>query len=118
MNRPVPGLIDVEGVEHLYVQVARSEGFRQFVDDAMSSCAEVPLPQSGGVVESKAHIPLADGSSLLALAYRGDIPGWRRKLTAYCESKGRKWGVASKQIISLSDGSEIDLLNTRITFEE
>lgn len=118
MNRSIPGTIDVEGREFLYVETAEGEDFRQILNDALTSCADVPMPQSGGVIEEKARITLEDGSVLFAISYKGDLSGWRRKLTAFCESKGRKWGVASKQVITLSDGSEIDLSNTSIKFEE
>lgn len=118
MNRTIPGTVDIEGVEYLYVQVVDNEGFRLFVDEAMKSCEDVPLPQSGGVIEEKARIALEDDSSLLAVSYRGDISGWRRKLTAFCESTGRKWGVASNHRITLSDGTEIDLSSSEVTFEK
>ncbi len=100
------------------METAEGEGFRQILNDALNSCEDLPMPQSGGVIEEKARITLADGSSLLAISYKGDVSGWRRKLAAYCESRGRKWGIASKHVMTLSDGLEIDLRNMSIFFDE
>ena len=118
MTRTIPGMINEEGREVLYIETNENEGFRQLTDKAFASCSDVPMPQHGGMIEEKAHILLDDGSSLLGVSYRGDIPGWRRKLTAYCEFSNRKWGVASNQIMMLSDGTEIDLCTSKVTFED
>lgn len=118
MTRTIPGTIDVEGREFLYIETTSGEEYFQLLNEALASCPDVPMPQSGGMMEEKAHVTLEDGSSLLAVSYKGDIPRWRRKLTAFCESTGRKWGVASNHRITLSDGTEIDLSSSEVRFEQ
>lgn len=116
MTRSIPGTLHAEGREFLYVETAAGEDFHHFVDEALTSCESVQMPQSGGVIEEKTQVALDDGKLLLAISYKGDTHGWRRKLTAYCESQGRKWGLASDNKITLSDGSVIDLLKCDVTF--
>ena len=118
MTRTIPGTADVEGREFLYVETADGQEFQHFVGEACASCVDTPMPRSGGVIEEKARVLLHDGSSLLAISYKGDLSAWRNKFTAYCESKGRKWGIASNQKLTLSDGTQIDLSQSNVTFEE
>lgn len=117
MKREIPGTICVRGIEVLYVEIATGQGFRQLIDEAMELPGSAPMPQSGGVIEEKAWLDLSDGSTLLAISYKGDVPGWRGKLAAYCESKGRRWGVASNAKLILSDGTEVDLSESNVTVE-
>ena len=118
MTRTIPGTIEDEGREFLYVEVDSDEEFRQLLNDALASNTDVPMPQSGGAIEEKARISLGSDSALMAMSYKGDVLGWRRKLAAYCETKGRKWGVATGQSLTLSDGSQIDLVDGNVIFED
>jgi hypothetical protein len=118
MTRDIPGMIEVDGREFLYIEIVKGQTFRQLIDETLSFSSNIPMPQSGGVIEEKAHITLGDESSLLAISYKGDLAGWRRKLAAYCEFNKRRWGVVSHQKIILSDGVEIDLRNSNVMFEE
>lgn len=118
MIRNIPGLIVVEGREFFYIETTEGDEFFQLLDKAFTSCKDMPMPQDGGVIEEKAHIVLEDGKSLLAISYKGDLEGWRRILTSYCETDGRKWGIASNQKLLLSDGTELDLGSCNIVFDE
>jgi hypothetical protein len=118
MSRTIPGAIDVEGREFLYVEVLAGESFPQLLDDMLSSCPDVPLPEAGGAIEEKARIILRDGTPLLAISYKGDLPGWRTKLISYCEAKGRMWGVPADRRLSLSDGTALPLADCVVIFDQ
>ncbi len=117
MSRSIPGSIDVPGREFLYVEVFEHEGFREFVDAVKDSTGDVPLPEWGGTLEGLAYVTLEDGSKLLSISYKGDVAGWRRRYTTYCDRTGRKWGIASQQKLQLSNGVEIDLCRANVTLE-
>jgi hypothetical protein len=108
MKRHVPGLVAVEGREFLYIEALRGENVSKILDDMLRSSPNVPLPRAGGVIEEKAHISLGGDTSLIAISYKGDLPGWKKKIVAYCAEKGRKWGTPSNGKLALSDGREID----------
>jgi hypothetical protein len=116
--RTAPGTIHVEGREFFYIQTENGEEFRQLLNEILSSCPEVPLPKSGGVIEEKARLDLGDGSTLLAISYKGDLAGWRQKLTTFCRYRDRTYGIASNQNLVLSDGREINLLESKVSFEK
>ncbi len=118
MNRTIPGIIEVEGREFFYVEMLPGEGFDEILDEALAGSADLPLPKSGGVIEEKVRILLDGSNSLLGISYKGDLAGWRAKLVAYCEAKYRKWGIVSKQKVALSDGTELDLGECDVVFDE
>lgn len=117
MSRTIPGTIDVEGREFFYVEIHDGEGFDELLDEALATCPAVPLPKAGGVIEEKARILLGSGVPLLAISYKGDLPGWRNKLESYCKFKGRKWGIASHRKLALSDGTVLEFSECEIIFE-
>ena len=118
MTRTIPGTIEVDGREFFYLEVAEGIDFHHMINDVLSSSNNIPMPQDGGVIEEKTRITLQDGTSLLALSYKGDLAGWRQKLIRYCELKKYKWGIASNNKITLSDQTEIILSECNVFFEE
>ena len=117
MNRNIPGTIEVAGREFLYVESMPDEGFSRLVSEALNSSPDIPSPTSGGIMEEKVRIILHGNTSLLSISYKGDLPGWKAKLLAYCRSRDRKWGVISGDNIELSDGTEVTLWNCRVVFD-
>ena len=117
MSQYIPGSIEVEGREFFYIETSDGEGFRKIIDEALSGSPELPLPKNGGVIEEKVRIHLDGGTSLLGVSYKGDLAGWRAKLEAYCKSKYRKWGIASRQKLALSDGTEKALGECEVVFD-
>lgn len=118
MDRTIPGMIEVEGREFLYVQTLTGEGFSDVIDEALADSAVLPLPESGGAVEEKCRIILDDCTTLLALSYKGDLNGWRNKIVAYCNSTNRLWGVASRRKVELSDGRVLALDECKVEFDD
>jgi hypothetical protein len=109
MTRLVPGLEQVAGREFIYVEIRGGEGFAQLVSGMLTSCPDVPLPQSGGIIEEKARIAVDKGSSLLALSYKGDLVGWHRKIVAFCQDSRRIWGTPKNGVLALSNGTQVAL---------
>lgn len=118
ISRTIPGSIDVDEREFFYVEIRSDERFRTVIDEALAGSPVVPLPKSGGVVDEKTRILLDESSSLLGISYKGDLEGWRAKLVAYCKAKNRKWGIASRQILTLSDGTEHSLFECKVIFDD
>jgi hypothetical protein len=119
MNRTIPGMIEVEEREFIYIDTLMGEGFDTVVDEALAGSPDLPLPKSGDVIEEKARIILLDGcTSLLALSYQGDLAGWRNKIGAYCHSTNRKWGIVSGRKVELSDGGVLVLDECNFKFDD
>lgn len=118
MKKLIPGLIDEEGREFFYIEIFAREGFDKIADGALAGSPDVPLPEDGGVLEEKAKILLDSHTSLLGLSYRGDLPGWRANLVAYCKATNRIWGIVSDKRLLLSDGRDIALCECDVVFED
>lgn len=117
MQRVIPGMIDVDGREFLYVEIRDAEDFDSIIDASLGANPDVPMPRAGGVIEEKTRLTLADGTSLLAMSYKGDLNGWRAKLTAFCAMQSRRWGTASHQVLHMSDGTTFSLRDCTASFE-
>ena len=117
MNRTIPGMIEVEGREFFYIETVAGDGFDEILDEALAGSPDLPLPNSGGVIEEKVRILLDGNTSLLGISYKGDLAGWKAKLVAFCNTKHRKWGTVSRQKVELSDGRELDLGKCNVVFE-
>ena len=117
MTRSIPGAVEVQGREFIYVELLEGENFHQLLNEVLAVCPEVPLPKTGGALEEKTRIVLPNGKSLLAISYKGDLPGWRQKLISYCVEKRRLWGVLSNQRLSVSDGEELPIIECEVIFD-
>lgn len=118
MERTIPGSVEVTGREFFYIENSGFTDFHQLINAVMKTNEDLPLPQDGGAIEEKTRLLLEEGMELDALSYKGDITGWRRKLTAYCEQNNLKWGIASQNRLKLSDQSERDLRKCNVIFDD
>lgn len=116
MSRKIPGMFHVVGREFQYIEVFENEGFVELTDMVFHCDPDVPIVD-GGALEEKVRLHLDKGRCLLGLSYKGDIEGWRRKLAAFCNATDRVWGVAVRGKLSLSDGSEVQLDESNVTFD-
>jgi len=117
MGQHIPGTINVEGREFLYVEIRVGEQFRFVIDNALAGSPDLPLPKSGGVIEEKVRIILDSSTSLLGISYKGDVPAWRAKVEAYCNANHRRWGIVSAKELILSDGTKRDLGECEVVFD-
>ena len=117
MTRSLPGTIEDNGREFVYVECQIGQDFSRLMDEVLSTCPNAPLPQSGGAIEEKARIILSDKTSFLAISYRGDLQGWKTKIVCYCHEKGRKWGILENDVLVTSDGRKVPLAECEVQFE-
>lgn len=117
IRRAMPGAVPVEGREFLYVEVHGSEDFGALLDQQEKVCTDLALPRFGGAVEEKVRVVVPDKRCFLALSYKGDIDGWRRRFVSCCERTHRDWGSPTVHGLRLSDGSEVPFSNCDIAFE-
>jgi hypothetical protein len=116
-NRPIPGTIQSQDREFLYVEVRSGESFGDLIDRVFDSTPNIPSPISGGVIEEKVRITTKDRLTLLGISYRGDKEGWRKKIQGFCTQEGRKYGVPQVDRLSLSEGQEIPIADCLVEFE-
>jgi hypothetical protein len=117
MSRSIPGTVAIEGREFMYIEIFGGERFSTLLDDEEQLGSEIPMPKSGGAMEEKARLSLQGGASLIAISYKGDVPGWRKRFIACCEKKGRRWGIPKDQTLVLSDGTTLSLPESNTTFD-
>jgi len=118
MDRAIPGSEAVEGREFIYVETSEAEDFHAIMEKVFAGFPETRLPTAGGAIEEKARILLEAGRSLLAISYKGDLPGWRGRLVGFCENTGRQWGIARDGTLVLANGTETPLSECDVRFEE
>jgi hypothetical protein len=116
MTRSLPGTVDVEGREFIYVESLNAHDLACLADEMFSACATAPLPHSGGIIEGKAQIMLPDKTSFLAFSYKGDLQGWKTKVVSYCKANGRKWGFVRNGLFVTSAGKEVFLADCEVQF--
>lgn len=116
-ERIAPGLVEIEEREVFYIEIQPGEGFREIMTQVRSSNSEVRGPQNGSIGEKGAWLVLEDGRQCMAMDYNGDIPEYRAKLLAYCQSAGRLGGVVRNKHVLLTDGRKIDLRTAKVIFD-
>jgi hypothetical protein len=117
IKRHIPGTMQVEGREFLFVEVRSNEVFTELVDKIFASCPTVSPPRSGGILEEKAWITLQDNTLLLGVSYKGDLQGWRKKIQGFCKESGRMFGIPSSDKLLLADGTSVALSDCKVVLE-
>jgi hypothetical protein len=117
VNRQIPGTIQVEGREFLYLEIYSGEKFSDLIDRVFASCPTVPQPQSGGVLGEKAWVTLSDDTVLFGVSYKGDLEGWRKKIQAFCKESGRRFAIPSSNGLMLADGSIVPFSHCKVVLE-
>jgi hypothetical protein len=117
MARPLPGTMQIEGREFMYLEYEEGRNFSDLIYDLMTSNPTIPLPQSGGILEEKARIKLPDETSLLAISFKGDLEGWRNKIVSFCAARHSRWALLRTNALLVSDGSVIPLIKCEISLD-
>ena len=89
--RPTPGTEEVDGRGYAYVECETAESFK-LIFPKIATYGASPLPTSGGAVNEDFALVLPGGKRLFALSYKGDLEGWKRKITECAETLGVKYG--------------------------
>jgi hypothetical protein len=106
MIRNIPGTINVEGREFVYIECRSKEAFVEIFPKIIT-IAGGDLPKKGGMINENATITLPDGKQLYGLSYKGDLKGWRSKIVGCCKKLDSMWGEIEKDNIKLSNGEKI-----------
>jgi hypothetical protein len=78
-DRTIPGTAAIAGKEFAYfADDGKNTVRKQF--DALTQYTNPPYATSGGITSQGCSIALPDGSLFHAIAYHGDIEGWRKDL--------------------------------------
>lgn len=117
MPRSIPGTIEEEGREFVYVEVRYGERVTQLLDKTVALYPDVPLPRSGGIIEEGVRVVLEDGTPLLGMSYQGDLDGWKKRIATFCDKEQRVWGIVNKKRLLLSDGRDVSLFECQVVFE-
>jgi len=117
MQRPIPGVQQVQGREFMYIESAANETFHQLANSVSAVCPLIAIPRSGGAGEEKVRITLNNGISFMGISYKGDIEGWRSRFVELCKASGRKYGFIKEGRLCLSDGSSPLIEELKISFE-
>lgn len=115
-DRAIPGLADVDGQEVIYFSGdghnPRRTQLRRLIRQV-----KPPLLKGGGTSERGCTISLPDGTQFHAVAYHGDIEGWRKQIAQGAQELGLLTARISEDKFAISDGREIDLSDCRVAFD-
>jgi hypothetical protein len=117
VNRQIPGTIQVEGREFLYLEISSGNEFSELMDRIFISCPTVPQPRSGGVLGENVWITLGDNTVLFGISYKGDLEGWRKKILAFCKENGRRFAIPSSDGLMFADGSAVPFSDCKVVLE-
>ncbi|RIY35240.1 hypothetical protein CKY20_11055 [Capnocytophaga canis] len=122
VDRHIPGTIEVEGREYLYISDNGEDFFtkssrttkKQSLFDKVTSLFEIA--QSGGVISENCKLKLPTDELFHGVSYKGDIEGWRKQIEQGAEQLGLLTGKILENKIELSDGRIYTLLDCQVEF--
>src|SRR5437867_2797980 len=117
MARQIPGSVQVEGREFLYVEIRSGEQFNELMDKIFACCPAATSPRSGGILGEKASITLRNDTVLLGISYKGDLEGWRTKIQGFCKESGRLFAIPSGGKLVLVDGTTVAFSDCKVVLE-
>jgi len=115
-DKTIPGSVSIDGKEFVYYcDDGRNPVRKQF--SALTQYTNPPHAQRGGVTSQGCSLVLPDGSIFHAIAYHGDLAGWRQDIEE--GAAGLKVALAKIDAdkIVLSDGREFELSACTAKFE-
>lgn len=115
-SRVIPGTVSVAGQEVIYFSGDRGNPRRaQFL--RLTRQVNPPLLKSGGASELGCTICSPDGMQFHAMAYHGDIEGWRKQIALGAKELGVLTAKISGGTLEISDGREIKLVECKVKFD-
>lgn len=111
--RVIPGAVAVAGTEFVYFADDGKNAFRkQF--RALTEFADPPHASTGGVNERGCKIILPDGQLFHAIAYHGDVNGWRMDIESGAQALHLLLARIEGDKFLVSDGRTFALTDCRI----
>lgn len=103
-EQPLPGLVPSAGEEVIYFACTATSSLEDQMKQLIGHVVPV-IAKSGRVIATKHTLIVPDGQLFHAVAYRGDIEGWRRQITEGAKSLGVSLGrIEGGSTFVLSDG--------------
>jgi hypothetical protein len=114
-NNVIPGTVAVGGKEFVYFSDDGKNPFRkQF--NALTQHTNPPHAKRGGTTSQGCSIALPDGSVFHAIAYHGDIEGWRHDIREGAQALHVLLARIEGDRIVVSDGRSFSLEECKATF--
>jgi hypothetical protein len=114
--RVIPGVVSVAGQEVIYFSDDHGNPRRaQFL--RLTRQVNPPLLKSGGASELGCTICSPDGMQFHAMAYHGDIEGWRKQIALGAKQLGLLTAKISGSTLEVSDGREVKLVECKVKFD-
>jgi hypothetical protein len=115
LGKEIPGTVVIEGKEFVYFLDNGKASLREQFK-ALTQFTNPPNAKNGGVNTQGARIILPDDSTFYAIAYHGDIVGWRKDIQEGAEGLGVLLGKIESNNIAISDGRSIPLSDCKVVF--
>ena len=117
MDRVIPGSLRLK-VANLYtLKVFDFESFSKLFIK-LPTYGKGPLPHSGGTINENAMLLLPNQKRFYGLSYRGDLEGWRRKVSKCCDELGLLSATIADNFIKLSNGEVYPLSECIVELDE
>lgn len=113
VNKNIPGTVLVDGKEFVYFS-DNGVGTPRAQFKALTQFTNPPNAKSGGVNTQGASITLPDNSTFYAIAYHGDIPGWRKDIQEGAQGLHVLLGKIEGDTFIVSDGRVFPLPTCKI----
>lgn len=118
MTNSLPEYAKGQGREAIYIEAPLDADFHELMGDVFATPSANERPSPGGCIEEKVWLTLPDGTSLLAMSFKGDLDGWRKAFHRYCQSTGRKSAVLAGETLLLCDGTTVPVARCSIHHDE
>jgi hypothetical protein len=114
-DNTIPGSVPVEGKEFVYfADDKKSNPRKQF--NLLTQYSNPPHAKNGAVTTQGCTITLPDSSKFYAIAYRGDIAGWRKDIEEGAFALSLSLGKIESEQFVVSDGRVFPLCECKVQF--
>jgi hypothetical protein len=114
-NQIIPGTVESETKEFIYFSDDKKNSVRnQF--NLLTQFTNPPHAKNGGVTSQGCSLTLPDGSIFYAIAYHGDIGGWRKDIEEAAQALHLLLAKIKGNQIVIFDGRAFALVDCKVMF--